>query len=237
MIKIRLDIVRQDDPQSEPYLLHVMYESENDHATLAKALTDINSNPERRDCDGKGFEPVAWQESCHQRKCGACAMRINHVPSLACGARLSDYGDAVMVEPLKKFPIVKDLLVDRSILWENLKQIRAWLEEDVSVTEEMSDFAFKASGCLQCGCCLEVCPNFYAGGDFFGMAAMVPVARLLSELPKEKQVELRKEYRKHVYNGCGKSLACRKICPAGLPVDELLIASNAIAVWKRIYHF
>ena len=65
------------------------------------------------------------------------------------------------------------------------------------------------------------------------MASMVPVSRLLEELPKEQKEDLRKRYQKYVYGGCGKSLACRDICPRGIDTEELLVNANAMAVWKR----
>ena len=92
---------------------------------------------------------------------------------------------------------------------------------------------YEASRCLQCGCCLEVCPNFDPEGTFFGMAAAVPVTRLLAELPASQREELSRLYREHVFEGCGKSLACRNVCPAGIDIDRMLVNSNAAAVWKR----
>ena len=140
----------------------------------------------------------------------------------------------ITVEPLRKFPVVADLVVDRTVLYENLEAIHSWLGVDTRAHEKKNDVLYEASRCLQCGCCLEICPNFYAGGKFFGMASMVPAARLLEELPKEEKKELRKKYRKHVYNGCGKSLACRNICPAEIDIEKLLVNSNAISVWKYL---
>ena len=65
------------------------------------------------------------------------------------------------------------------------------------------------------------------------MASFVPAARLIAELPPEDQQALRRVYRTHIYEGCGKSLACRDVCPADIPLDRLLLHTNAAAVWKR----
>ena len=89
--------------------------------------------------------------------------------------------------------------------------------------------------CLQCGCCLEVCPNFYAGGKFYGMAAGIPASKLLAQLDKGKRKALAKQYDKHFYSGCGKSLSCKDICPAGIETDALMVNSNALAVFKRLF--
>ena len=227
-------ILRTERDSRRQYSQNIRYEIADESTTVATVLKAMNEEPELTDAEGNRVGQIIWESSCLQKKCGACAMVINGRPALACGVRMKDIkGNRVELTPLRKFPVIEDLLVDRSILYENLKQLKLWLQE--SAREEPADYemAYEGSRCLQCGCCLEVCPNFYAGGTFYGMAGMVPTSRLISEMKPEEQGELRKEYRKHIYEGCGKSLACRKICPAGLPIEELLVNSNAMAVWKR----
>ena len=111
--------------------------------------------------------------------------------------------------------------------------MKVWFDAQTKADERVSDTAYEASRCLQCGCCLEVCPNFCVDESFVGMSGAVPMSRLISALPKEQEKELYKTYRKRVFEGCGKSLACRNICPAGIDIDGLLVSSNAAAVWKR----
>ena len=198
--------------------------------TVMTALMELNG---RLSAEGK--RPVRYECSCLQKKCGACAMVINGKPCLACDAKFSDLQKhgVVHVEPLRKFPVISDLIVDRQILFENLKMLRVWLISECVAKGKGAELAYEASRCLQCGCCLEVCPNFCPGDVFFGMAAFVPTARLLSELPVGERKALYASYRKHVYEGCGKSLACQEICPAGLEIDRLLVHSHAAAIWKR----
>lgn len=206
----------------------VIYETEDPAETVANALARINERLE-----AAGEKPVRWEHSCLQKKCGACAMVIDGRPGLACDARLNEYGETIRLEPLRKFPVVEDLLADRSVLFENLRALRVWLEADVSPRERAAELAYEASRCLQCGCCLEVCPNFAPGERFAGMAAAVPLTRLLAEADGAERRELSALYRKGVFAGCGKSLACRNICPAGIDIDRMLVNSNAVAVWKR----
>ena len=115
--------------------------------------------------------------------------------------------------------------------YEALRDLRVWLEGERAA--DGGELCYESARCLQCGCCLEICPNFCAGEPFFGMAAFVPTARLIAELTPEQQTALRRSYRKHIYEGCGKSLACRDICPAGIELDRLLLHTNSAAVWKR----
>ena len=174
-----------------------------------------------------------------QKKCGACAMVIDGVPRLACGARLAEFEKKgyVRIEPLRKFPPVADLIVDRQPIFDALTKMKVWAESDISPHDDTDELAYEASRCLQCGCCLEVCPNFFAGegARFFGMSAAVPASRLLEQLSSSDRREIAKAYRKGVYEGCGKLLACRGICPAGIDIERLLVNSNAAAVWKGLF--
>ena len=162
-------------------------------------------------------------------------MVINNRPGLACGTRLSEFKKTVRIEPLRKFPVIADLIVDRSVLFENLKQMKLWFEETARGKDKAMRISYASSRCLQCGCCLEVCPNFCPGEQYTGMAAAVPMARILAQIPESQKAEMCDMYYHHIYKGCGKSLACRDICPAGIDIDEILLNSNAIAVWKRFF--
>ncbi len=232
---LQIEIERRMSPEHKPYTLTLKYETENKSETVAAMLQSINSNSRRQDAEGKSFEPVRWECSCLQKKCGACAMVINGRPMLACDAKLLEAAKRgrIAIGPLKKFPPVADLIVDRGPMLAALSEAKLWLTEQGLVKAENTDLAFEASRCLQCGCCLEVCPNFYAGGSFMGMAAAMPGSRLLLAAGETDKAALAAEYKKHVYGGCGKSLACRSICPAGIDIEALLVNSNAAAVWKR----
>ena len=234
-MQYELWILRQDSSDSTPYRQCIPFETDDPQMTAATALTQINETPGITDSEGKPVQPIRWECSCLQKKCGACAMRINGVPRLACDAKLAECEKKgrITLEPLRKFPVVADLICDRSVLMKNLHLLQIWFEAETKADETVGDLTYDAARCLQCGCCLEVCPNFYADGDFYGMAGLLPAARLLTALPDIQKDALHRAYRAHLYEGCGKSLACRNICPAGIDIDRLLVNSNAAAVWKR----
>ena len=237
-MKIVFDILRRETPEGEPFRQKISYETKDERETVATALTRINDAAQSGagicDTEGNRVTPVRWEAGCLQKKCGACAMVINGRPRLACDAFLKEFKKGkVTLEPLSKFPVVADLLVDRSIMRENLKILQVWSSEAVSVKEKRVADAYDASSCLQCGCCLEVCPNFFAGGDFLGAAGFVPNARLLLEASKEERSRVKAAYEKHIHAGCGKSLACENICPAGIDIRRLLSRSNALALWRN----
>lgn len=233
-MKLRFEILRRAPGEAEGRVQAIDYETNDPAATVATALMDMNRAEGLADVEGRPVGRVVWECSCLQKKCGACAMRVNGVPKLACDAKLAELGGVVRLEPLRKFPVVADLMVDRSVLRENLKALRLWLERDVTPSEKAGDIAYEASRCLQCGCCLEVCPNYLPGGAFLSAAAMVPASRLIAELAPARREALYRQYSKRFYGGCGKSLSCRDICPAGIDTERLLVNSNAIAVWKRL---
>ena len=233
-MKVELRILRRASAGDTPKWQRIPYEFEDPQTTAAFALHDINENGSA-DTDGAPVSPIRWMCSCMQKKCGACAMLVNGVPRLACDTKLTEAEEngVIRLEPLRKFPVIADLIVDRSVMMDNLKTLRAWFAEETKADETVGALTYDASRCLQCGCCLEICPNFCAEGVFFGTAAAMPAACLLSALPESQKREFHRAYRKHFYEGCGKSLACRNICPAGIDVDRLLVNSNAAAVWKR----
>ena len=231
---MQIEILRRRSAGEAPYVQRFWYEPEQAAETVATALTKLGERSDLRDAEGASAAPIRWECSCLQKKCGACAMVINGRPGLACNARLSEYKNHLRLEPLRKFPVVADLIVDRSALYEALATLRLWFEGEAAINQTAAELGYEASRCLQCGCCLEVCPNYMPGGKFAGMAGAVPMARLLAEAPASQMGELSRLYRNRVFEGCGKSMACRNICPAGIPIDDLLVNSNAIAVWKRL---
>lgn len=222
-MKYTLRIHRKKRSSDERYWQDFIYESTDENETVANALTKID---------------VKWECSCMQEKCGACAMIINNTPSLACGYKLSRCKNGICkLEPLRKFPVVCDLIVDRSILHENLKTMKIWLRQDADFEKNKDplyrELAYESSECIQCGLCLEVCPNFYLGGDFFGASTVPLTLRLLSESDRENFIENAKLYVKHEFEGCGKSFACKAICPRHIDTERMMVKLNRVAVWKR----
>ena len=202
--------------------------------SVAAALRELNARTPLTDLEGREAPPVRWECGCACGKCGACAMRVNGLPTLACKAFLGPLGQTVTLEPLSKFPLVADLVVDRGVIFEQLKKIHLWLSGAAVTREKTHELRFQSSRCLMCGCCLEICPNFRAGGGFAGALAAVGAYRMFNQESDEAhRAEAAKRYVASYYSGGGTSLACRAICPAGIPVDELVSRSNAAAVWRR----
>lgn len=232
-MKYLLDIWRQRSKDDKGSFRTYLYETDSEAVTAAAALSELNEREKLADIDGAVTEKIVWECSCLQKKCGACAMLIDGRPRLACDAKLSDSKKGrVRIEPLRKFPIVADLMVDRQVIFDDLRQMQVWAEKEFLADDRSNSVMYEASRCLQCGCCLEVCPNFAAGGRFYGMSAMVPASRLLAGMKGSSAEALRKQYGRVIMDGCGKSLACHNICPAGINIEGLMARSNAAVLWK-----
>ncbi len=230
----KIRIRRQESQKSDSYWQEFEFDGSK-NSSVANVLKELNSRTPLKDNSGNIVTPINWECSCMVRKCGACAMLINERPRLACSTFLHTLkGSTITLEPLSKFPLVRDLIVDRSILFENLKKLNLWLESEAYMNPWTHEPRYQSARCLMCGCCLEVCPNFSANGTFAGAVAAVNAFRILNEEQESTHLnEISAEYKKKYFEGCGKSLSCHDICPIGLPVEELLVRSNAAAVWGK----
>ena len=95
---------------------------------VTSALMEIAANPVTR--DGKQTTPITYDSNCLEEICGSCAMLINGRARMACSSLLDHLDQPIKLEPLTKFPIVRDLAVDRSVLFENLIKVKAWIPVD-----------------------------------------------------------------------------------------------------------
>lgn len=155
-------------------------------------------------------------------------------PQLACDTRLSaDTGECIELMPLQKFPVVEDLIVDRKVMFDNLKKLQVWLEDKTEISQEKAEDAIEASKCLQCGCCLEICTSFYSGNEFAGTASLMPMARLMGILSEKQEEQMGKTYRRYIFEECEKYNACHHICPAGIDIAKLMAHTDAAMLALR----
>lgn len=221
-MKIEISVKRQSAQNQKPYVQKFLYEGDG-KLTVADWLMEVNQKEAREN-------RIAWECGCLEKKCGACAMRINGYPALACGKFLKDavrHGK-IILEPFSKFPLVKDLIVDRSVMFDVMKEMKVWmLKKDWSDYAWNRELQYKAGQCLQCGCCLEVCPNFLAGREFVGAAAMVSAYKAIEQNRKDAHKDaMKQEYRKKFFSYCGQALSCKAVCPRKLPLDEIQARMN-----------
>src|SRR5271166_4461963 len=178
-----IKIKRQDDPSSKPYWeeFELPYRP---GMNVISSLMEIAANPVTR--DGKPTTPITYDSNCLEEVCGSCAMLINGRTRMACSALIDKLDQPIRLEPFTKFPVVRDLAVDRSVLFENLKAVKAWIPIDGTydlgagprVAAEEQEQAYPLSRCISCCCCMEACPQFNEDTGFVG-AATISQVRLL----------------------------------------------------------
>jgi succinate dehydrogenase / fumarate reductase iron-sulfur subunit len=231
---ITLRIKRQDDPRAEARWeeFRLPYQP---NMNIISALMELQRNPVN--ARGEKSPPVAWQASCLEQVCGSCSMVINGKPRQACSAlvdRLSPDGSPITLEPMSTFPIVRDLVIDRSRMFEALKKVHAWVDLDGShnlgpgprQSPEVQEVAYDLSRCMTCGVCLEACPNVNEKSPFIGPAS-ISQARLFNLHPsgamhKNERIEALMDV--GGVSDCGNSQNCVEACPKGIPLTESIAA-------------
>jgi succinate dehydrogenase / fumarate reductase iron-sulfur subunit len=218
-------IKRQSTPESAPYWQSFCYNGPA-HVTVSAVLDAINYTDDLYDVDNNPATRIRWECSCLQAVCGGCAMIINGVPALACNTFVDEVTKSDLVlEPLSKFPVVADLVVDRRIIYENLNQAKAYIESRTVSSQKNFEHQYSVAKCLKCGLCLEVCPNYYAGGNFYG-AVLANESYLITSQSEKKPRQLVKEYKAHFGAGCSKALSCQTVCPVGIETITSIMKMN-----------
>ncbi|HWR35106.1 MAG TPA: succinate dehydrogenase iron-sulfur subunit [Clostridia bacterium] len=220
-----LKIKRQADPQSKPYWEEFEL-AWKPGMNVISCFMDIAQNPITR--EGKQTTPITYDSSCLEEVCGSCAMLINGKARMACSALIDKLEQPVKIEPFTKFPVIRDLAVDRSVLFENLKAVKAWVPVDgtydlgsgprLSPTEQ--EVAYPLSRCISCCCCMEACPQFNESTGFVG-AATISQVRLFNTHPTGKALKTERLDALMGDGGiqeCGYAQNCVEVCPKDIPL-------------------
>jgi len=162
-------VLRQDGPGQKSYWQRFRVEHEpnmNCISVLQKIAETATT------VDGRRVAPVVWECNCLEEVCGACTMVINGRVRQACTALvdrlLADRPSEIELRPMTKFPVVRDLIVDRSRIFASLEKVKAWVPVDSYLdlgsgprqSQQSQQLAYLYSKCMSCGCCLEACPQF-----------------------------------------------------------------------------
>jgi succinate dehydrogenase / fumarate reductase iron-sulfur subunit len=222
-----ITIKRQNTPASASYWeeFELVWHS---GMNVISSLMEIAANPVTR--EGKPTTPITYDSNCLEEVCGSCAMLINGRARMACSALIDNLEQPVRVEPFKKFPVVRDLAVDRNVLFENLKAVKAWVPIDGSydlgpgprLTQQDQEVAYPLSRCISCCCCMEACPQFNEDTGFVGAATIAQV-RLFNTHPTGQSLK-RERLAALMGDGgiqeCGYAQNCVEVCPKDIPLTR-----------------
>ena len=230
MDTIRLKIKRRDRREADAYWQEFEIPHKPGHNVLS-ALMVIREHPVT--VDGARVDPVMLESNCLEEVCGACTMIVNGRVRQACSALIDDLEQPVVLEPMTKFPTVRDLMVDRSRMFDALRTVKAWIDIDGSwdvhvgaprISPQEWEMNYILSRCMTCGCCMEACPQYGPGLEFIGPAPIGQV-RLMNGHPTGR---FSAAERLHTIMGvgglsdCGNAQNCVEACPKEIPLTTAI---------------
>ncbi|MDR3623945.1 MAG: succinate dehydrogenase iron-sulfur subunit [Chlamydiales bacterium] len=218
-------------------------------SNIISILMEIQKNPLNK--QGKKVDPVVWEMGCLEEVCGSCSMLINGRPRQACSAIIENIiketnHTTITLAPFSKYPLVRDLIVDRSALFESLKKAHAWIEVDSAnrdhfvIEPEKQEVMYALSTCMSCGCCTESCPQVNEHSKFMGPAVISQV-RLFNMHPMgkpQRSLRLQPMMEEGGVIGCGNAQNCVKVCPKNIPLTEsiaTLFRDTEVEAFKRLF--
>lgn len=236
---IRLEVARYRPGQdAEPVFASYEVPLRSDWAVL-DGLTYVKDR-----LDGT----LSFRWSCRMGICGSCGMTVNGEPRLTCGTFLTEYGDGpVRIEPLKGFPVIRDLVVDIEDFLAKLSSVRPWLVregEELPLTAEYAQTpaqldAYKQySMCINCMLCYSACPVYVLDPDFLGPAAIALAQRYnLDSRDMDDRFDVLSQ--EDAVWGCTFVGECTNACPKHVDPAEaiqrykLTAALRSVLPWSR----
>lgn len=220
-------------------------------SNVISLLMRIQANP--KNIHGTMTTPVAWEQGCLEEVCGSCSMLINGRPRQACSAIIANIVEetgsrVITLAPFTKYPLIRDLVVDRTVMFKDLIKAHGWIDADGSISREFGpkidpkkqETMYTLSTCMTCGCCTESCPQVHQKSKFVGPAVISQV-RLFNLNPTGKSM---KEERLDVMmkeegiSGCGNAQNCVQVCPKRIPLTESIAVigrDTTVQAWNKFF--
>lgn len=243
---VTIRIRRQDGPD-KPHRWEEFAVPYRPNMNVISCLQYIAANPIMT--NGQETPPPVWDSGCLEEVCGACTMLINGRVRQACSALVDKLGadQPITLEPMTKFPLVRDLFVDRQRLFNDLKRTKCWVPIDGTydlgkgppISETLQQERYPLSRCISCGCCLEACPQYTPRNKFVGAAVMSQV-RLFNIHPVGAELtddRLDVMMEAGGVADCSKAGNCVEVCPKEIPNLESIAAVGRQTLVHSIKRF
>ncbi|MEM9191128.1 MAG: succinate dehydrogenase/fumarate reductase iron-sulfur subunit [Myxococcota bacterium] len=233
-INLKLHVWRQAGPNAKGEFETYEAKDINTHASFLEMLDIVNQR-----LIEEGKDPIAFDHDCREGICGSCGMVVNGVPhgpqrgTATCQLHMRKFsnGAELYLEPwrAKAFPIIKDLVVDRSA-FDRIVQAGGYITvrtgsapdaNEIPIAKESADLAMDAAACIGCGACVAACPN--ASASLFTSAKVSHLA-LLPQGQTERAERVRQMLAQHDaegFGGCTNHKECEAACPKEISIDNI----------------
>lgn len=233
-MNLTLKVWRQRNPSDKGGFKSYTLNDVSEHASFLEMMDVLNEKLERQ-----GEEPVHFDHDCREGICGSCSMYINgraHGPqhlTATCQLHMRYFkdGDTITIEPwrAKAFPVVKDLVVDRSA-FDRIIQAGGYVSvntggvpdaNEIPIPKKVADEAFNSAECISCGACVAACKNASAMlfvGAKVSQLALLPQGKVERKARVEKMVA---QMDAEGFGACSNTGACTAECPKGISQDNI----------------
>jgi len=234
-MKLTLKIWRQENASAKGSMQTYPIDGVEGDMSFLEMLDVLNEN-----LINKGDDPVVFDHDCREGICGACSLQINGEPhgpdrlitTCQLHMRMFNDGDTIVIEPFraKAFPVVKDLMVDRSS-FDRIQQAGGYVSVNTSgntidanaipINKHDADTSFEAAACIGCGACVAACKN--ASAMLFTSAkvsqfALLPQGQVEAATRVLNMVE---QMDKEGFGNCTNTGACEVECPKGISLENI----------------
>jgi len=249
-MKIILNIWRQKNSSSSGKMVRYELDNVNEHMSFLEMLDVLNEELTR-----KGEDPVTFEHDCREGICGCCGFMINGIPhgpergTTVCQLHMRHFsdGDELWLEPFraKAFPVIKDLMVDRSAFdriisaggYISVNTGSAPEANSIPVKKQCADRAMDAAACIGCGACVAACPN--ASASLFVSAKIAHLGLLPQGQPERDRRAMRMVLKmtEEGFGYCTNTGECEAICPKGVKIENIAMMhrdfTRAVALFRE----